>query len=60
MEANVVASIDLTNETISAFSANQHIVYTITINPLGESAIQFDPAVMDWDPVTPGAITVND
>ena len=38
---------------------NESILYTITINPYSDDPIYFDPAVVDWTPVT-GEFEVND
>ncbi len=52
-------SLSSTGDDANKFKPNQKIVYTITLNPLAKDLIKFDPAVVDWDATTTGAIEIK-
>ena len=45
--------------TANEFKKNQKILFTVTITPFAEDPIKFDPAVVDWDATTTGAIDIK-
>ncbi|MBO4557277.1 MAG: fimbrillin family protein [Bacteroidales bacterium] len=57
-EEEVTSTADLVTSAIASWDPNMSIVYTITINPLSDEPILFDPAVAPWDNVTDGTINI--
>ena len=55
---DVTAKVDITTTEIPAWGPNQSIVYTITISPVSDTPILFDPAVADWTEVS-GTISLD-
>ena len=47
-EEEVTSVADLRTAAIPVWEPNMNIVYTITINPVSDQSILFDPAVADW------------
>ncbi len=57
-EETVTTTADLLTTTVDEWEPNQSVVYTITISPVSDDPILFDPAVASWAPITDNTLSL--
>lgn len=56
-EEEVTATVDLVTPEVPSWDPNMSLVYTITISPISNEPILFDPAVAEWEEVTADTVS---
>ena len=57
-EENITATVDLVSDEVPSWDPNMSLVYTISISPISNDPILFDPAVADWQEVASDAVVL--